>query len=91
MLSPSVKGSQVKTSPACLFLKPPKFTYIIPKKYFYSLKSDSYLPKKIFYIFFNEGPLQMMKNAFYLILKTLFVLKIFRFLAWHFGHVEEMA
>ena len=30
-----------------------------------------------------------MKNAFYLILKALFVLKIFRFLYWLFGHKEK--
>ena len=30
-----------------------------------------------------------MKNAFYFILKPLFVLKIFKFLSWHFGQVEE--
>ena len=33
----------------------------------------------------------MMKNAFYFILKALFILKIFKFLSGHFGHVEEMA
>ena len=33
----------------------------------------------------------MMKNAFYFILKALFVLKILKFLSGHFGHVEEMA
>ena len=32
-----------------------------------------------------------MKNAFYLILKALFVLKIFKFLSWLFGHVEKTA
>ena len=30
-----------------------------------------------------------MKNAFYFILKALFVLKIFRFLSWPFGHVKN--
>ena len=30
-----------------------------------------------------------MKNAFYYILKALFVLKIFNFLSWLFGHVEK--
>ena len=30
-----------------------------------------------------------MKNAFYFILKALFVLKIFKMLPWYFGHVEE--
>ena len=31
----------------------------------------------------------MMKNAFYFILKALFVIKIFKFLSWLFGHVEK--
>ena len=31
----------------------------------------------------------MMENAFYFILKVLFVLKIFKFLSWLFGHVEK--
>ena len=34
-------------------------------------------------------PLKMMKNAFYSILKALFVLKIFRFLSWLFGHAGK--
>ena len=54
-----------------------------------NLKSDSHLPKKCLFIFFHESPLKMMKNAFYFILKALFVLKVFEFLSWHFGHVEE--
>ena len=45
------------------------------------LKSDSHLPKKFLFICVNESPLKMMKNAFYFILKTLFVLKIFKFLS----------
>ena len=32
-------------------------------------------------IYFVESPLNMMKNAFYFILKAVFVLKIFTFLA----------
>ena len=32
-----------------------------------------------------------MKNAFYFILKALFVLKIFKFLSWPFGHVGKTA
>ena len=32
-----------------------------------------------------------MKNAFYLILKALFVLKIFKILSWVFGHIEKTA
>ena len=37
--------------------------------------------KKICVIYFIEGPLKMMKNAFYLILKALFILKILKFLS----------
>ena len=47
--------------------------------------------KNIFYICFNGSPSNMMKNAFYFILKPFFVLKIFKFLPWPFGHVEKMA
>ena len=32
-----------------------------------------------------------MENAFYFILKALFVLKMFKFLSWFFGHVEKTA
>ena len=39
----------------------------------------------------TESPLQIMKNAFCFILKALFVLKIFKFLSWHFGRAEETA
>ena len=52
------------------------------------LKSDSHLPKKNF-ICFNDTPSKMMKNAFYFILKALFVLKIFKYLSWLFGRVEK--
>ena len=53
------------------------------------LKSDSPLPKK-FFICFYGSPLKM-KNAFYFILKALFVLRIFKFLSWLFGHREKTA
>ena len=36
-----------------------------------------------------EAFLKMMKNAFYFTLKTLFALKIFKFLSWLFGHIEK--
>ena len=39
--------------------------------------------------FATESPLKMMKNTFYFMLKSFFVLKIFRFLSWHFGHVRR--
>ena len=53
-----------------------------------SLKSDSHLPKKSF-IWFNESPLKLMKNAFYFILKVFFVFKIFKFLSWLFSYIEK--
>ena len=37
----------------------------------------------------TESLLKMMKNAFYVTLKALFFLKIFKFLSWYFGHVEK--
>ena len=43
--------------------------------------------KKIFC--FNESFLKVMKNAFHITLKDLFVLKIFKFLSWIFGRVEK--
>ena len=39
--------------------------------------------------FATESVLKVMKNAFYFILKSLFVLKIFKFFSRHFGHVEK--
>ena len=45
------------------------------------LKSDSHLPKKFLFICIIESHLKMMKNAFYFILKALFVLKIFKYLS----------
>ena len=38
-----------------------------------------------------EIPLKMMKNAFYFILKALFVLKIFKILSRLLGHVGKTA
>ena len=38
---------------------------------------------------FIESPLKMMKNAFYFILKALFVVKIFNFCPDFFGHVGK--
>ena len=44
------------------------------------LKSDPHLQKKKKFCF-NNSPSKMMKNAFYVIIKALFVLKIFTFLS----------
>ena len=45
--------------------------------------------KKKFFIGFKESTLKMMKNAFHLILKVLFVLKMFYFFSWPFDNVEK--
>ena len=37
----------------------------------------------------TESPLKMMKNAFYITSRALFVLKIFKFLSLLFGHVSK--
>ena len=55
------------------------------------LKSGSHFVKRNFFIYSNASPSKMMKNAFYFILKALFILKIFKFLSWIFGHVEQTA
>ena len=36
-----------------------------------------------------ESPLKIMKNAFYFILKALFVLEIFTYFSWLFGYIEK--
>ena len=58
--------------------------------YLVQLKSGCHIPK-FFFIFCNENPSEIIKDAFYFILKALFILKIFKFLSWHFGHVEKTA
>ena len=37
----------------------------------------------------TESPWKLMKDAFYFVLKVLFVLKIFKFLSPLFGHVQK--
>ena len=46
-------------------------------------------PPKNAFLCFNKSPLKVMKNDFYLMLKALFVLKIFTFLFKLFGYVEK--
>ena len=45
--------------------------------------------KKNLFICFNDSLSKIMKNAFYFILKALFVLKIFNFLSWLYGNVKN--
>ena len=55
------------------------------------LKSDSYLPKKFALFDSLKALLKWWKVLFYFIVKALFVLKVFKFLSWLFGHVEKTA
>ena len=68
------------------FKQIPKFQTEFPKQY---LKSDFHLPQKFCFIYFHDSPSKMIKNAFYFILKALFVFNIFKFLSWLFEHVEK--
>ena len=56
-----------------------------------NIKVVPHLSKIFIIICFNDSPSKMVKNAFYFILKALFVLKIFKFLSWLFGHVGKTA
>ena len=38
----------------------------------------------------TKGPLKIIKNAFYFTLKALFILNIFKFLPWIFGHIKQL-
>ena len=65
--------------------------YMITASVMIGLRVDSHLPIKLLLFTSMESPLKVMKNAFYFILKALFVLKIFKFLWWLFGHVGKTA
>ena len=68
------------------------FTFFFIKNwYFGSFKVGLSPSKQNCVICFIESPLKIMKNAFYFILKALFILKIFKFLSWLFGQVRETA
>ena len=54
----------------------------------FRVKSDSQLSNKSLYLL-QWKPFKSDENAFYFISKALFVLKIFKFLSWIFGHVEK--
>ena len=57
---------------------------------FISFKVGLSPSKKNCFICFNKNRLKIMKNAFDFILKTLFILKLFKFSSWLFGHEEKM-
>ena len=58
-------------------------------KYYLDFKVALSPSKKNGVICLIERNIIMMKNVFYFVLNALFVLKIFKFLSRHFGHVEK--
>ena len=56
---------------------------------FKAVKVAFYLPKKVGFICFNKSPFKMMNNAFYFVLKALFVLKKSTFFPDFFGYVGK--
>ena len=46
-------------------------------------------PWPIIFISLNECPLKVMKSAFNLTLKTLFILRKFQFFSWLFDHIDK--
>ena len=73
--------------------KKQKFFYICKEEFNEEFKVVFHVPNKIFIICFIESPLKLMKNALYYILKTFFILKIFKFLSrlFGFGHKQKTA
>ena len=60
--------------------QPIKQSPLLPAKFIIPHPTP-HIPQTFLFICFNENPLKIMKNAFYFILKALFVLKIFEFLS----------
>ena len=52
------------------------------------LKSDTHLPNKLLYLL-QWNPFKNDEKYFCFTLKDIFVLKIFKFLSWLYGHVEK--
>ena len=55
------------------------------------VRPSTFKKKSFLYVLQWKRPLKMTKNASYFFSKPLFVLKIFKFLFWLFGHVEKTA
>ena len=95
-LTRSKRGQIFKSSRSQMFFKIAVFLWNLQKfseKEFANITNKVGLSpsKKICVISLMESPLKMIRNTFYFILKGLFVLKIFKFLSWLFGHVEKAA
>ena len=59
--------------------------------FFQAILKTLTLQKNLCYLLQLKRSLKMMKNSFYFPLKAFFLLKIFKFLSWLFGHVEKTA
>ena len=56
-----------------------------------SVKAGLSPSKNVCVTFLIETPLKVIKNVFYFALKAFFILKMFKFLSQHFGHVGKTA
>ena len=63
------------------FLAGNKKYFFVILKFVFQLKAGLSPSKNFFVVLFIKSPLKLIKNAFYFILKALFVLKIFKFLS----------
>ena len=63
--------------------------YVHANVYIFWRKGVVKFVKLVSFISLNEGPLKVMKNAFYFNLKPLSALKIFTFLSQFFGRVGK--
>ena len=59
------------------------------RHYLFDSNFELNVHSKVWQFLTRESPLKMMKNGFYFTLKALFLLKIFKFLSWLFGHIEN--
>ena len=78
-------GGAFPAIPTCSLTRKNIFSIIFQSNHKIGLSPS----RKVIFIYFNESPLKMMKNAFCFTLKALFVLEIFKFLSWLFGYVEK--
>ena len=72
-----IKNVTIKLEDKKYFILKHKVTYNISSKINVELSPS----KKNCFIYFNKSRLKMMKNAFYLTLKALFLLRVFKFLS----------
>ena len=67
-----------------VFLK--TFSATVHGQYPRAYIKDGLSPSIIFFVYFNESPLKMVKNTLYFMLKVFVVFEEFTFMSWFFGY-----